>query len=72
MTVVNIALSLLLIGLIFKTYQNSVLSSFLVSAALNIVFDNFVVRPVMSLILAIPLSLSSSMQEYIMECSKEV
>ena len=49
-----------MIGLVYKNYQNSVLTTFLANAGINIVIDTFLVRPTMSVIIAIPLSLNSA------------
>ena len=70
MTVLNLSLSMAVIGVIYKSYYNSVLTAFLANFGLNVVFDNFLVRPTMSLIIGIPLSLSTSVQEYVMECEQ--
>ena len=60
LAIITMALNFAMIGMIYKNYQNSVLSTFLGNFGLNLVFDNFVVRPTMSVIIGIPLSLSSS------------
>lgn len=72
MAVMNIVLNLAIIGAVFKSYYNSVLTTFLANVGLNLVFDNFVVRPTMALIIGIPISLSTSVHEYVMECQQEV
>lgn len=40
--------------------------------ALNIAFDNLLIRPTMTLVLSLPLSLNSSVYLYVLECKKEV
>ena len=69
--ILNIVLNLGLIGAVYKSYYNSALTTFLANVGLNLVFDNFVVRPTMTLIIGIPLSLSTTVHEYVMECQKE-
>jgi hypothetical protein len=49
-------------------YINSVLSTFLVNVSLNIVFDNFVVRPLASVVLGIALSFNEGVYGYVVEC----
>ena len=58
--IVSMALNFAMIGIIYKNYQNSLLTAFLANAGLNLVFDNFVVRPTISILVGIPLSFNSS------------
>jgi hypothetical protein len=60
MAIASIVLNLTVIGVVFKSYYNSALTAFLANVGLNLVFDNFVVRPTMALIVGIPISLSTS------------
>jgi Mn2+/Fe2+ NRAMP family transporter len=52
----TIVINLILIGLTFKNYKNSKLNAYANSFALNLLLDNFVARPIMSVLFAIPLS----------------
>ncbi|MCB0370929.1 MAG: hypothetical protein KDD45_16280 [Bdellovibrionales bacterium] len=60
LVIFNISLNLIMIGIVYKNYQNSILGAFLANAAINLAFDNFLIRPTMAIIVGLPLSLSPS------------
>lgn len=66
MTIISIVLNLAVIGTVYKSYYNSTFTTFLANFGLNLVFDNFVVRPIMCLVVGIPVSMSTSVHEYVM------
>jgi len=45
-------------GLMFKNYKNSMLANFVANLAINLSLDNFVARPILTFIAALPLSRS--------------
>ena len=53
---ISIAVNLVMIGLIYKNYKNSRLSPYASNVGFNLLIDNFVMRPIMSILIAIPLS----------------
>lgn len=63
--ILTVVLNMVMIGRVYKNYHNSSLSVFLGNAGLNIVLDNFLVRPFMTLLIGLPLSRSTSMQNFI-------
>lgn len=70
MGIVTIVLNFLTIGLVYKNYQNSKLGPFLANTGLNLVFDNFVVRPTLIFILAFPFSYNNSISSFVSECEE--
>jgi hypothetical protein len=58
--ILAIVLNFAVIGVTFKNYYNSTLTTFLANLGLNIVIDNFLIKPTMALAIGIPLSFSSS------------
>jgi NADH:ubiquinone oxidoreductase subunit 6 (subunit J) len=70
--VLTLVLNFIMIARVYKNYHNTTLTTFLGNAGISIVLDNFLVRPVMVVLIGLPLSKSSSIQGYISECQKEI
>jgi hypothetical protein len=66
----TIILNFALIGLTFKNYRNTALSQFVSNAGIGLAFDHFLARPLVALLLSLPLSRSSAVQSYVEECEK--
>lgn len=45
-----------MIGFTYKNYKNSKLNIYISNVGFNLLLDNFVMRPIMSILLAIPMS----------------
>ena len=60
-----------MIGLTYKNYSNSALTSSATAFAINISIDNFVVRPVLSFLIAIPLSQSQTIQAFVLRSQQQ-
>jgi hypothetical protein len=56
---------MIIIGKVFKNYQNTMLSSFMANVCINIALDNFIIRPIIIAVIALPLSRSTVIQAYI-------
>ena len=56
--IISIVLNLVVIGVIFKNYKNTVLSSFITNTCVNVALDNFIVRPIIVTLIGLPLSRS--------------
>ena len=65
-------INLILIGVLFKNYKNIALKQFIISALVNIALDNFVVRPIASIIFGLILSRSQNIVNFITEEEKDV
>ena len=63
--IISIVLNLLVIGVIFKNYKNTVLNSFITNACINIALDNFIVRPMIVTLIGLPLSRSLMAVNYV-------
>jgi hypothetical protein len=63
--IISIVLNLLVIGVIFKNYKNTVLNSFITKACINIALDNFIVRPMIVTLIGLPLSRSLMAVNYV-------
>lgn len=67
-----VTLNMLAIRLVFKNYQNSILLSYLTNAAINIALDNFLVKPLLLIVVGLPLSRSSRIVGYAISCQKDL
>jgi len=65
-TCVAVAIDFAMIGMVYKNYHNSVLALSGTAFAINIALDNFVFRPLIALILSLPLSRSQTVQSFIL------
>jgi len=54
-----------MIGLTYKNYKNSKLSTYASNLGFNLLLDNFVLRPILSILLAFPLSKSDTINNHI-------
>ena len=63
--VISIVVNIVIIGIVFKNYKNSVLSSFVADACINIALDSFIVRPILITLIGLPLSKSISVANYV-------
>lgn len=68
--VLTLVLNFIMIARVYKNYHNTTLIAFLTNAGISIVLDNFLVRPMMVVLIGLPLSKSSLIQGYISECQK--
>lgn len=66
----TIILNFALIALTFKNYRNTALSQFLSNAGVALAFDHFLARPLVALLLSLPLSRSSTVVAYVEDCEK--
>ena len=71
-TVLTVILNLFMVSQIYKNYHNSLLTPFLANAAINIALDNFLVRPLLTLVIATAISFSQNIVAYIANCQKEL
>ena len=61
----TVAFSFSMIGLTYKNYINSTLVQAAAAFGINLALDNFAVRPIATLIAAVPLSKSQAVIEFI-------
>ena len=54
-----------MIGKVFKNYKNSVLTTFISEACVNLALDNFIVRPLFIVLIGLPLSRSITVVNYV-------
>jgi len=68
----TIAFSFSLVALTYKNYKNVFLSTYMTNAVINIALDNIIVRPLVCVIAALPLSRSSKIIEFVTMSEKNI
>ena len=63
--IISIVLNVVVIGITYKNYKNSALTTFMTDACVNIALDNFIVRPIVVTLLGLPLSRSLVAMNYV-------
>lgn len=71
-SLMTIVINLMLIGLTYKNYKNSKLSTYANSTAFNLLLDNFVARPIISVLFAIPMSRLDAVSSFINNIEKQI
>jgi len=64
MGIISIVLNVVVIGITYKNYKNSVLNTFITDACVDIALDNFIVRPIIVTLIGLPLSRSLAAVNY--------
>lgn len=63
---------MIVIGIVFKNYQNSILTTFMTNVCINTVLDNFLIRPIAMVLIGIPLSRSATFAAFKKEWEKNM